>query len=1045
MANIYSVKSGLASDPTVWSGSAVPVVGDRVLIMASHVVELDGTYEWGDDSTATATIVINGVSTTKSITVAGTLSHSRTVSSSLACRGHFHLLNTGTHDIGTAASPILLPVTATILLNQSAVMANNKYGYEGQARCKFSAYGSPKVRVAKLTEAVIAGANSIKVSQAEGWQPGDYIVLSQTDVTNTLRQDLAVIAPGYSPGSLTIPLVANLTFSHSLACVVGNLTSNVTIKSSNPSFESGSFHLLGDNTSVANSRNMRYAAFDDIGGVYPAYGVSFRFSANYSSTNWTQPYGELKDLAIVRRRPRGTMVQTDNCSAATPIHFVDCVFAQVDPTEAYSADHNVSVHTRFTRCYHFGVTMSFGGAGDMEYIDCHLLARGRDSITTNKGLAALVTGLKLGGWCTGYGVVGHFNGQAYCNDLVFEDCDFGVTYPIQSGLPMFYMQSLDARQAIVARDCLFSPSITEPAVSSMNCLSAESYIRIINKNKDATSQQEYRRSGVYKRDNAVVFRGTSSLSMRPNAVDRVCSRTQAVPCGAGQSVRVVGYLKMDTAYLNAGNCNAPTVTLSGLGATPEVFTADLNTDWQKFDLSATNGSSFDGNFSLTTSATPKAVATGTIYLDGVPDSPFVTKVRHFGFLFDESSPVRTINPVVQVSEAVAAAYTGVTISPAAPKITVTVGGSADTWRKVYDYYQAWACLNLASAALLTSADGINFTLPLTCKIEWDGMPINGTLNGGWLQLPAPGVHSYSLSGSKIEFMGAGTYDMSNSKFSGTVEFVNTSGGAVTVQTPIGINYTNTGPDVTVVLPSSNVFITAPSLISGSRVQLYNITDGVEMVNTVLAGDGLSYELPFVEVKVVRLRSDHASKLPLETIGVLASAGLTFLDVQSEDNVYLGNGVDGSLVTEFAPDGPNIQVDINDVDGVTDVVRLYAWLQWYMTTEEGVRSVFFGSVSAIDTANYVIDQAKANIKLDNISPTPLRVIGGNLTRRDGSTVIAASSGSIQMDPGKAYVVETGVSGLTTTEANMINQISALALETTAQAAAKNAALAAALSA
>ena len=814
MANIYSLKSGLASDPTVWSGGVVPKVGDRVLIMAAHTVELDGSYEWGDDSSAT--ITINGVSTTKSITVAGTLTHSRTVSSSLACRGHFYLLNTGTHDIGTAASPILLPVTATILLNQSAVMAHNKYGYEGQARCKFSAYGSPKVRAAKLTEAVIAGANSIKVSQAEGWQPGDSIVLSQTDVTSTLRQDLAVIAPGYSPGSLTIPLVANLTFSHSLACVVGNLTSNVTIKSSNPSFESGSFHLLGDNTSVANSRNMRYAAFDDLGGVYPAYGLSFRFSANYSSTNWTQPYGELKDLAVVRRRPRGTIVQTENCSATTSINFVDCIFAHVNPTEAYSADHNVAAHTRFTRCYHFGVTMSFGGVGDMEYIDCHLLARGRDSITTGKGIAALVTGLKLGGWCTGYGVVGHFNAQAYCTDLVFEDCDFGVTYPIQSGLPMFYMQSLDARQATTVRNCIFSPSITEPAVSSMNCLSAESYIRIINKNKDATSQQEYRRSGVYQRDNAVVFRGTSSLSMRPNAVNRVCSRTQAVPCGNGKSVRVVGYLKMDTAYLNAGNCNAPTVTLSGLGATPVIFTAAMNTDWQKFDLSATNGSGFDGNFSLTTSATPKAVATGMVYLDGVPDAPFVTKVRHFGFLFDESSPTRTVNPVVQVSEVVASAYTGVTVDPVAPKITVGAG-SVNTWRKLYDYYQFWACSNIAEESLLTSVDGLTFSLPTSCKFEWPGMPSTGTLSGGWLQLSTSGVHTYRLSGTKIDMTVPGSYDFGATSFSGEITLLNSSGGAVSASLPPGVSYVVDGSGGAVTISATTIKLTISGFPTGSDV------------------------------------------------------------------------------------------------------------------------------------------------------------------------------------------------------------------------------------
>ena len=255
---------------------------------------------------------------------------------------------------------------------------------------------------------------------------------------------------------------------------------------------------------------------------------------------------------------------------------------------------------------------------------------------------------------------------------------------------------------------------------------------------------------------------------------------------------------MDAAYLNAGNCNAPTVTMSGLGAAPVAFTMALNTDWQKFDLSATNESGFDGNFTLTTSATPKAIATGTIYLGGVPDAPFVTKVRHFGFLFDESNAARTINPIIQVSESSASAYTGVTVNPITPSITVGAG-TVDTWRKLYDYYQYWACENIADAVLLTSTDGVNFNLPTTCKLTWPSMPSSGTLVGGWLQLTSPASYNYNLSGTKIEFTTAGIYDMSGTKFGATVELVNSSAGPVSVSLPNGASYTISG-DITILTP-----------------------------------------------------------------------------------------------------------------------------------------------------------------------------------------------------------------------------------------------------
>lgn len=202
---------------------------------------------------------------------------------------------------------------------------------------------------------------------------------------------------------------------------------------------------------------------------------------------------------------------------------------------------------------------------------------------------------------------------------------------------------------------------------------------------------------------------------------------------------------------------------------------------------------------------------------------------------------------------------------------------------------------------------------------------------------------------------------------------------------------------------TRVRVTAPALISGSRVQLYNVTTQSELFNGVLAGTGLDFGITFTAAHTIRLRADHPTKLPLEVAGILSQTGLTFLDVQTEDTVYIAAGIDGAAVTEFSADGPNIEVDINDPDGITTVQRLYAWFQHYQTTAVGVASPFFGALSAVDEANFVIDQAKANVRLDNVSGQPVRVVGGYLSRKDGGSVITPTSGSIQMEPGKAYVV------------------------------------------
>ncbi len=279
--------------------------------------------------------------------------------------------------------------------------------------------------------------------------------------------------------------------------------------------------------------------------------------------------------------------------------------------------------------------------------------------------------------------------------------------------------------------------------------------------------------------------------------------------------------------------------------------------------------------------------------------------------------------------------------------------------------------------------------------------------------------------------------------------------AIHITTPDGANFTTS---YTVAFTGSgaisgaytdaagtHVLITAPALVSGSRVQVYDVTAGSELYNGVLAADGLTLATTFSSAHTIRLRADHATKLPLQTAGVLSSTGLTFLDVQIDDTVYTGNAVDGSTITEFSADGPNIQVDINDLDGITSVQRLYAWMQYYQTTAAGIASSFFGAMSAADAANYVIDQTLVDLKLDNVNASPLRVVGGYLSRKDGSTIIATTSNSIQMDPGRAYMpggsvnatvdpstVATAVwgagtrtltvaSGLTTTQETTLNQI------------------------
>ena len=200
----------------------------------------------------------------------------------------------------------------------------------------------------------------------------------------------------------------------------------------------------------------------------------------------------------------------------------------------------------------------------------------------------------------------------------------------------------------------------------------------------------------------------------------------------------------------------------------------------------------------------------------------------------------------------------------------------------------------------------------------------------------------------------------------------------------------------------HVNIRADNLLTGSRVQLYNVTDSTELLNTVTSGAGLVY--PIVApgtAKTIRLRVAKVGYLPIEAFGVLSGGSVSFLDSQAVDTVYNAIGIDGSTVTEFTPDYPNLQIDADDADGQTQVQRVYAWSRWANTAADGIR-LMHNAVQAQDSANFLIDVALVDARFDNVSATPLVISGGLIRRSDGTTVIG--NGSIQMDPGRAYVAQ-----------------------------------------
>ena len=170
---------------------------------------------------------------------------------------------------------------------------------------------------------------------------------------------------------------------------------------------------------------------------------------------------------------------------------------------------------------------------------------------------------------------------------------------------------------------------------------------------------------------------------------------------------------------------------------------------------------------------------------------------------------------------------------------------------------------------------------------------------------------------------------------------------------------------------------------------------------------------------IRMRWADSDELEIESTGVATAAGTTtFLDAPEDDTVYDGYAIDGSTVTEYSADYPNIQVDVNDPDNVFYIDRFYAWYKYNLTTADGIRN-FFGGVTATNASNILINDSVVDIFFDNTKAVSARQ-GGTIViqRADGAypqvTVTSGGGGLGFYYSGIGYTVETGVSGLTASE-------------------------------
>ena len=187
-----------------------------------------------------------------------------------------------------------------------------------------------------------------------------------------------------------------------------------------------------------------------------------------------------------------------------------------------------------------------------------------------------------------------------------------------------------------------------------------------------------------------------------------------------------------------------------------------------------------------------------------------------------------------------------------------------------------------------------------------------------------------------------------------------------------------------------------NMVVGSRLQIFNVTSNVEILNTIVTSPIYTneYSSGYTLGDVVRVRVTYVdgatAKSPFEALATVDVAGWAVRVNQVDHAAYNAAGIDGSGVTEFSAAAWPV-VTISGVT-TTTVARLVAWWTAQEFTQSGI-GTFVGGLVAEDELNVRIVAAVADVKLDNAGLQSVMFTGpARLYRDDGATPVVGVTSS-----------------------------------------------------